>query len=239
MVNSDICAVLITYNPSPGVIKNVQVLSEQVSHVVIVDNTPHADTPAVVADLELLDRCEVIRNRKNLGIATALNIGIQRAISLGCEWIFTFDQDSQVTGGYTEKMLRAYEEASRGSKMGMVFPAYRDARLGHTYAPPRPTNGDVLVGMTSGALLHRDTFTYVGPMESEFFIDQVDHEYCLRMRSLGLRLIDCPEAILIHSLGHITFHSLWGRGFATSNHSPKRRYYITRNRLVLIKRYFR
>ncbi len=229
--------VVIAYKPSREILQNVAILSGQVDHVVVVDNTPSTNPQTVIDELEQRDGCIVIRNGKNLGIAEALNIGIRLAISQGCEWIFTFDQDSQITDGYVEKMLAAHEQASKDSRVGMVFPAYQDVRLGHTISLPKSAKGGVLVGMTSGALLHKDVFNLVGPMESEFVIDQVDHEYCLRMRSLALRLIDCPEAILVHSLGHITFHSLWGRGFATSNHSAKRRYYITRNRLILMKRY--
>lgn len=232
---SSICGVVVTFRPSPQVFKNLEVLGEQVGHTIVVDNTPDAEN--VLADLERLEFCKAIRNQKNLGLAEALNIGIRQAISMGCEWIFTFDQDSQITDGYVENMLAAHDDASRHSRVGMVFPAAQDARLGFTYSPARSTNGDVLVGMTSGALLHREVFTSVGPMESEFVIDQIDFDYCLRMRRLGFRLIDCPKALLVHSLGYLTFHKFLGRSLYNTNHSAKRRYYITRNRLILMKRY--
>ncbi|MES2219511.1 MAG: glycosyltransferase family 2 protein [Acidobacteriota bacterium] len=237
-MTASVYGLVIAYNPSPEILQNVTVLSLQVDHVVVVDNTPGSEPQTVIDELQQRDGCTVIRNGKNLGIAEALNIGIRFAISQGGEWIFTFDQDSQITPGYVQKMLTAHAEASKSSPVGMVFPVYQDARLGHIYAQPKSANGDVLVGMTSGALLHRDVFNSIGPMETEFVIDQVDHEYCLRMRSLGLRLIGCPQAVLIHSLGRITFHNFLGRRYKASNHSAKRRYYITRNRLILMKRYF-
>lgn len=233
-----ICGVVVSYHPSREFLRNIEILAGQVGLVVVVDNTPLSNSQTVIDELEHRGGCTIIRNGKNLGIAEAFNIGIRHAISLGCEWIFTFDQDSQIPGDYVSSMLAAHEEASKQSRVGMAFPAYQDARLGHTLILPKSAKGGVLVGMTSGALLHKDVFNLVGPMESEFFIDQVDHEYCLRMRSLSLKLIDCPDAILIHSLGRITFHSLGGRSFVASNHNAKRRYYITRNRLVLMKRYF-
>jgi rhamnosyltransferase len=58
------------------------------------------------------------------------------------------------------------------------------------------------------------------------------------MRAKGFKLIECRDATLVHSLGRITLHRLLGRELVITNHSPKRRYYINRNRLVLIKRYF-
>lgn len=236
-MNNSVCGVVVSYRPSSEILRNVALLLEQVNSVVVVDNTPNSDAVQVLRNLELLQDCTVIRNQKNLGLAEALNIGIRHAISLGVEWILTFDQDSQVTAGYAKRMLAAHDEASKRSRVGMVFPAAQDARLGFTYSPPRSKNGDVLVGMTSGALFHSDVFKSIGPMESQFTIDQIDFEYCLRMRSLGLRLIDCPAAVLVHSLGHLTFHNLMGKVLYNTNHCAKRRYYITRNRLVLMKRY--
>ncbi len=50
-------------------------------------------------------------------------------------------------------------------------------------------------------------------------------------------MIECSNAVLAHSLGKATSHRMFGCTFFTTNHSPGRRYYITRNRLTLIKRY--
>ena len=39
---------------------------------------------------------EIILNKENLGIATALNIGVRKALENGYEWILTMDQDPEV-----------------------------------------------------------------------------------------------------------------------------------------------
>ncbi len=237
MRNSLVCAVVISYNPSLDVLKNIQLSLNQVAHVVVVDNTPQANVSSVLNDLEKLDACTVIRNHKNLGIATALNIGIRYAISKGFPWIMTLDQDSWMRDGYVEEMFSTYQDAVHGI-VGMLCPRYEDAGMGSAFSTLRSANGDVVVCITSGSMIQADTFSLIGPMEDDFFIDSVDHEYCLRMRAAGLKVIECPRAILVHSLGRITEHKFLGRTFSTNNHSAKRRYYITRNRLVLMKRYF-
>ena len=238
MENSCVCAVVISYNPSPEILRSVGILSEQVGHVVVVDNSPDLGTVDVLSDLERMEVCTVICNRKNLGIATALNIGIRHAIAMGFLWIVMFDQDSQIRDGYIEEMLSAYREAALHTKVGILFPRYEDARLGIVLPTHRNTNGDVVACMTSGSMMQAETFQAYGPMEDAFFIDYVDLEYCLRMRAAGLKVIECPKAILTHSLGRITQHKLFTKKYTTTNHSPKRRYYITRNRLILIRRYF-
>ncbi len=239
MDECSVCAVLITFRPEPTVLNNVDLLRRQLAHIIIVDNTPAGVPSSSVELLAKMPGCTVIRNEKNLGIATALNIGIRAAISKGFPWIITFDQDSQVCEGYVEAMLSTYEEASnRGSQVGMLCPRYKDSGLGTFLPLHKSVSGEILTCMTSGSMLHSDVFAAIGPMEDDLFIDCVDHEYCLRMRTAGLTLVESPEAILVHSVGRITPHRILGRKMLTTNHSPKRRYYITRNRLVLIQRYF-
>ncbi|MGC1781919.1 MAG: glycosyltransferase family 2 protein [Acidobacteriaceae bacterium] len=232
-----VCGVVISYNPSAAILANIELLHRQVGHVVVVDNTPSAHVADVLKDLENLDGCTVIRNGKNLGIAAALNIGIRHAISLGFPWIITFDQDSRVGDGFVAAMLAAYRGAAKHAKVGILCPRYLDARAGVFLPTYRAANGDVFACMTSGSMIHADTFRSMGPMEERLFMDYVDYEYCLRMRLQGFKVIESPEAILQHSLGRIGYEKFLGRRMSTTNHSPQRRYYINRNRLVLIRRY--
>lgn len=237
MRQSSTCAVVVSFRPSAAILTNVELLQRQVSHVVVVDNTPQSHPVEVLNDLERLDGCTVIRNGENLGIAAALNVGIRRAISMGCEWVITFDQDSQVLEGFMDGMFSGLSAEAGKCRIGVLFPRYKDARLGTFLPTHRATNGDVVACMTSGSMVHADTFRTFGPMDERLFIDYVDLDYCLRLRAAGLKVIECPEAVLTHSLGRITQHKLLWKKFTTTNHSAKRRYYITRNRLVLIRRY--
>ena len=184
----------------------------------------------------MLFRSTMIRNRKNLGIATALNLGVQRAISLGCEWIVTFDQDSRIGDSYIDGLISAYVESSDPTRIGVVCPIYRDAQLGAVWPFPRGSNGEPLMYMTSGALMKSETFQKLGPFEDQLFIDGVDTEYALRMRAAGYRIVE-SNVVLNHSLGRMTPHVFAGRHIFLTNHNPQRRYFITRNRIVLLRRY--
>ena len=83
MERLQIGAVVVSYNPSRELLRNIEILAGQVGHIVVVDNTPSTSPQAVIDELEQRGGCTVIRNGKNRGIATALNLGVQRAISLG------------------------------------------------------------------------------------------------------------------------------------------------------------
>ena|SRR5579863_1402888 len=70
-------------------------------------------------------------------------------------------------------------------------------------------------------------------------IDLVDTEYCLRARSLGFQIVLAPCATLLHRIGDPMYRFIGRRGpFRVSNHSPQRHYYMTRNLLVMVTRYW-
>jgi rhamnosyltransferase len=229
-------AVVVSYNSTREILRNIEILAGQVGHVVVVDNTPRTNPQTMIDELEQQGGYTVIRNQKNLGIATALNLGMQRAISLGCEWIFTFDQDSRIGDGYIDGLISAYGESSDPTRIGVVCPIYRDTQLGAIWPFPRGSNGEPLMYMTSGALMRSETYRKLGPFEDQLFIDYVDTEYALRMRAAGYRIVE-SNVVLNHSLGKMTPHVFAGRHIFLTNHNPQRRYFITRNRIVLLRRY--
>ena len=142
-------AVVVSYHPSRELLRNIEILAGQVSHIVVVDNTPNTNPQAVIDELEERGGCTVIRNGKNLGIAAALNLGVQRAISLGCDWIVTFDQDSRIGDGYIDGLISAYVESSDPTKIGVMCPIYRDGELGAIWPFSRGSDGQPLMFMTS------------------------------------------------------------------------------------------
>jgi rhamnosyltransferase len=234
-----ICGVVISYNPSAAILTNIEALRGQVEHVLVVDNTPKTHSMSILTDLENLNCCTVIRNGKNLGMAAALNIGIRYAMAEDFEWVILFDQDSRICENFITGMMSGCACTSGHGKAGVLFPRCKDSRLGVFLPTDRAANGDVRDCMTSGSMVHAGTFRALGMMDEELFIDYVDLDFCLRLRAAGLKLVECPEAVLMHSLGRMTQHRLLGKTFSTTNHSAKRRYYITRNRLVVMRRYFR
>jgi len=229
-----VCGVIVTWNPGPDLIHNVRVLRQQADACVIVDNASSGASQSILEELERQIPCTVIRNPENVGIAAALNAGFRVAIENGHEWLVSFDQDSTIT----EEFIEALRDAARGSaNTGLVCPIYLDRATRRVIPMPKTHSGDLLTTMTSGCLCHRAIFQAVGPFEEQLFIDSVDTEYSLRVRSMGLRLIQSERAVLLHSLGKLQVHRFLGRNLHTTNHSAARRYYITRNRLYVLRRY--
>jgi rhamnosyltransferase len=91
--------------------------------------------------------------------------------------------------------------------------------------------------MTSGALMPAWIFYRIGYFASEYFIDEVDTEYCLRIRAAGYILADSRDAVLVHWVGRSKYASLLGFRFRPSHHNAVRRYYMSRNRIAVFRKY--
>ena len=73
-------------------------------------------------------------------------------------------------------------------------------------------------------------FSAAGPFRSDFFIAFIDHEYCLRLRKLGYKVIIANVPLMVHALGAPTTPSFDNRvgkfTLVLTNRYPLRRYYL-------------
>ncbi len=70
---------------------------------------------------------------------------------------------------------------------------------------------DELTVMASGNVLNLQAYKYIDKFEEKYFIDYVDHEYCLRLQTNGYSIKVHKNSILVHALGNISSKSLLGK----------------------------
>ncbi len=239
MSGHGVCSVVVTFGPTPAVLQNLAKLRPQVAEIVVVDNgsAPERLGPLCVAAQEV--GFTVIENGANLGIGAALNIGIRWARTKGFRFVALFDQDSTVTEGFMQAMMREYAAHPHRDMLAVVTSVQierstQQARC-HRYAK----DGSPLVAITSGSLMPVEVFDRCGWFEENLIIDCVDHEYCLRARAQGYTLAESRDAVLMVAVGSASIHRLGCISVSTRHYSAGRRYYITRNRLVMIRRFWR
>jgi rhamnosyltransferase len=240
MVENGVCAIVITFRPPAVVPGNLAKARPQVQGLVVVDNgsSPETLAPIVAAGQEL--GFTLIENGANLGIAAALNIGVRWARSQGFRFVALFDQDSTLSDGFISTMLREYETNPHRERVAIVTPKHLELETGVWDRPSFAEDGNPLVAITSGSLMPVEIFDRCGWFEEDLIIDRVDDEYCLRVRSMGYTIALCKEAFLHHSVGTPKMHSFLGfRQVKATHHGAKRYYYLTRNRIVMVKRYWR
>lgn len=230
---SDILGAVILYNPSSDLIRNLDSYAGEVSELLIIDNSdqPHDLLPSLIAHFPLH---HYIKNRKNLGIAKALNQAADFAIKKKYGWLLTMDQDSRFTAGSLNALIKMREVSI--PNVGILAPVHvnRDVTIrehGEFWSIVKKT-------MTSGNLINLDVYLKCGFFEEKLFIDYVDHEYNLRLRKMGYKIVRVNGSHLIHNLGDIESFRFGFFSIKSTHHNSTRRYYIARNRLYVIFKYF-
>ncbi|MDZ4662398.1 MAG: glycosyltransferase [Pseudomonadota bacterium] len=237
-----VCAVIVTHNPDPRFIENVELIATQVNQIIIVDNGSHEAGRRLVQIVERLEKVKVAYNPENLGIAAGLNIGFKNAIKGGFDWVLTLDQDSRPGAKMVESLFDVYDKCQNQKQIGLLSAVAIEERIPTEISkvPCVNSNGlyhDTEVVMSSGSLVKTSVFLEVGGFDESLFIYYVDHDYCFRILAAGYRIFQTPLATFYHNTGLISRHKFLHRHFFTNNYSEKKRYYITRNRLVLYRKY--
>jgi len=220
-------------------LENISSVLAQVDGLVVVDNGSAADAVAMLRMISNRLGFHLIENNENLGVAEALNQGVRWAKSRGYAWVILFDQDSKLTDNFMRDMFSTWESHPERKRVVSIHPRYVDPKKGTEPEVRRAPDGGPFVSFTSGALMPEWIFDKLGWFASEYFIDFVDWEYCLRARSAGYLVIDSRQAALLHVPGSPAEATLLGHSFYPSHKSPMRRYYISRNCIPFYKKYFR
>lgn len=236
-------AVVVFFNPDAACVERANRLALTMP-CVVVDNTPAVCS---AASLGLSDAVQYLPNGDNVGIATALNQGIEALRRHGVEMALLFDQDSDPPSALLSDLPAEVARLNEsGERVALVGPAYDDPRLGGVAPFVRfrhwklerlvpegrePIDVDFLI--TSGSCINLRYWSEVGPMDDALFIDFVDLEWCVRAKQKGYRILGLPWIRMSHELGAEPVR-IFGRRYPM--HGPLRHYYQFRNVIALLKR---
>lgn len=231
--------VIVAYYPGDNLIKLIQTLFyyDNKVNIVVVDNTGSKNK--VITEIENnFESCRVIINEQNMGIADALNKGIERFYKEGVKWVLTFDQDSLITGNivksYFDFINDKYNDLDR---IGMIATNYIDLNTGKLCYPDLSKYTEVNEAISSGSFINTNIFMELGRYKEYYFMDQVDNEYCYRLAKNAKKIFLLPENMMEHTLGNISSAKFFGKNFYLYNQNPIRYYYRTRNSLFIIHEY--
>lgn len=248
-VRSRVLAVLVTFNPDVAHLRPTLSTIGAVIDVVVIDNSDEPSARSSVAALCNDEKATYQSLGGNAGIAAAQNAGIARARSRSFEYVLFLDDDSSMDGGAIPRLLEAADQARMDdpSVVG-VGPRIVDARSKQTLAyawignhiglATMPEAGgpvDVAFLVSSGSLISLAAFDTYGPFRADYFIDQVDKEWGLRVGSSGGRMLVISDEILLHSLGDEARVTRGGKRVTFSHDSPVRHYYLTRNAIHMLR----
>ena len=216
---------------------------------VLIDNASDDDSVPFVRERYGADaRVEVVECPKNLGWSGGNNVGLQRALDAGADYVLLLNNDTATApdaldrlvtmaegnpkiGALAPKML-LYDNPALLNSVGLecsIIGSSWDRGIGRLDVPkwdePR-----AVIGVCGGAcLLRASALRETGLLPEEFGIYLDDLDLCLRLWNAGYEVRTCPEAVVRHK-----FSATMAEG-----KRARRKYYLnTRNRMYLILRNF-
>lgn len=240
MANHELVAgIVVTFYPRPEYLESIRKMREQVDLMIVVDNGSDDLALAQLRNITQNPGFALLENGENVGIATALNRGVQEAQKHGCRWVALFDQDSVLTDGFIATMLDEFRTYRQRTEIMQIVPRYLDPATGLEEAVSAFEDGGVFLTITSGSLFSMEAFERCGLFRDELFIYCVDDDYSLRIRAKGFFIGLSKNAVLLHQSGHPTYRNFLGRRIGTKNYRPEARYYYARNKVWLLRTYGR
>ena len=219
-------AVVPLFNPSPGDCDFANNLSLIFKYVIVVDNSCVKNDYFMDFNNIKNDNVIYIFNGGNLGYAKAVNIAARRAFCNGALAIITFDQDSRVASNFSD-VFDKYISIVDLNRCILGFRGANNIDENDFFLFRKVTTV-----ISSGMVVGKHVYQMLGGFEEKYFIDSVDHEYCLRARSLGVEIYKIKTSGIVHTIGGNV-------GSLIPIHGSDRKYYIFRNVTDLIGRYWR
>ena len=212
--------------------------------VIVVDNASKEDEASIIS--EHFPQVKVIRSDKNLGFAGGNNLGIKEAKG---EYILLINNDTYFKEFNIDSLI---ERLDSSEKIGIVCPKLRFAWgnnpiqfAGYTplssitlrnkaigfgeedkgqYNTPHPTP----YAHGAAMLIKREAIEKVGLMPECFFLYYEEIDWSMMFTHAGYEIWYDPSCTVYHKESQ-----------TTGQNSPLRTYYITRNRLLLVKRNYK
>lgn len=231
-----LAGVVVAYNPDETIIDNIHSYINNINKLFIVDNSEVINFSFIN---QIINHPNVfyIDNHGNQGIAHALNSGAKKAIEMGYEWLLTMDQDSSFDSNMLVKYLDCWNNYPDKDNVAVFSPVHNVLEY-QTLSTVECNVVNKFHVITSGNIINLKAFNHLKGFNKALFIDEVDHEYCLRSKLAGYSIIEFSNILLKHNLGEPVSIQRHGQIIeSTTHHSPKRFYYITRNRLYMWKTY--
>ena len=212
--------------------------------VIVVDNASTQDEPSVIS--ERYPQIKVIRSPRNLGFAGGNNLGIKEAKG---KYVLLINNDTYFKDFKIEPLIKRLESSE---KIGIVCPKLRFAWGNNPiqfagYTPLSPiTVRNQAIGFCdedhdqyntarptpyahgAAMLIKREAINKVGLMPECFFLYYEELDWSMMFARAGYEIWYDPTCTVFHKESQ-----------TTGQNSPLRTYYITRNRLLLVKRNFK
>ena len=188
-----IAAGIVLFNPEKERLeKNIYCLKEQVEKIYIFDNSEISNGG--------YEGITYLSEKRNCGIAYALNRIMEQAKADGYKWVITMDQDSLIPTG----LIHGFEESiETHENIGIVCPQVIDKRRTYLQAEDNTKEEYVDFCITSASCTSIEAWEMCGKFDEWMFIDLIDNDFCKRIVISGYKILKLNRWVLDQEFGKI------------------------------------
>ncbi|NIV38348.1 MAG: glycosyltransferase [Anaerolineae bacterium] len=211
--------------------------------VVVVDNGSTDDSVAAVR--ASYPQVTLIETGENLGYVGGNNVGLEHARAMRADYALLLNNDTEVAPDFLRLLVEAAEanpatgivgptiyyfdrpdviwsaggaiDWGRGRTSMIGLDEVDQGQFGHTVRPVDFVTGCAL-------LIKMSVVEQVGMLDPRFFAYYEEAEWCVRASQAGFKILHVPQAKIWHKISPDAREA-----------SPQVHYYMTRNRLLLLK----
>lgn len=222
--------------------------TQDVDKVLVVDNASTDGTREWLHEWlpANLPQAELIRLDENLGGAGGFSEGLRRAVDSGADWIWMMDDDAEPHADALAELMRVASNsdniygslATHGEETSWLMTLLGDHPVTTSRVADIPAMAQVQMLPFLGFMIHRDLVQKIGLPDTGFFIAADDVEYCVRAHMAGTRIFLAGESHIEHPKSRPYKVKLPGYTLTARELPPWKRYYDTRNRLLIARRHY-
>jgi GT2 family glycosyltransferase len=222
--------------------------TRQPDHVLVIDN---ASTDGTATWLSIwlpdhLPHAQIAALSENTGGAGGFSEGLQRAITDGAGWVWMMDDDAEPHATALAELMQVACDprniygslAVNGDETSWLMTLLNDPPVTTSKADAIPAQAVVRMLPFLGFLIHRDLVAKIGLPDSGFFIAADDVEYCVRAQKAGAQIIVAGNSHIEHPKSRPYTVKLPGYTLTALELPPWKRYYDTRNRLLIARKHY-
>lgn len=209
--------------------------------VIVVDNASNNDDQSKI--MQEFPNINYVQSKQNVGFAGGNNIGIAAAKG---DFLLLINNDTELTPNCIKLLLQTFDQYPQA---GVVCPKicyYEQPEkiqyVGYSRINPYTArnrtigNGQIDKGQypntmpthyAHGAamMLKKEVIERVGKMPEEFFLYYEELDWCEQIKKAGYQIYVNPQARIYHK-----------ESMTTGKQSPLKTYYLTRNRILFMRR---
>lgn len=242
-------AVVVTFNRKQLLLQCLQALSiqtQQPSKILIVDNASTDGTIETLQQNGWLEQpnIQLIALKENTGGAGGFSAGMQYAFEQGADYVWMMDDDAMPHPAALEEIMRyATPEHIYGSlAVNGEDTAWATTLLAENKTVHLKKQVSELAEVQSlpflGFLTSKEIYQNIGLPDASYFIAADDVEYCMRAQHAGHKIFICGQSQIEHPKSDRYEFNFLGKKVTFLNLVAWKRYYDTRNRLLIAKKYY-